>query len=132
MQREGGLATALGTVDLGDAASRDAADAERQIEGDTAGGDGVDGHRLAVAQLHDRALAKLPLDLRHRQLDRSLALCHVGTSLNRVENMFGSDLQAGMRSLSTGCGLMVDGLRGATLDRPAAGTGSSPARRRSP
>ena len=44
VQGEGGLAGGLRAVDLDDAAARHAADAERDVEGDGAGGDGLDLH----------------------------------------------------------------------------------------
>ena len=53
MERHGGLAGGLGTVDLDDAASRESADSQSDIECGGAGGD--DGHRRAglIPQAHD-------------------------------------------------------------------------------
>src|SRR5579859_6861058 len=73
VQGEGGLARAFGPVDLDDAALWQAADAERQVEAERAGGHRLDLHHLAlVAQLHHRALAEGPVDLRQRRLQRPL------------------------------------------------------------
>ena len=64
MEAERGLAGGFGAVDLGDAAARDAADADRGIEVDGAGGDGGDlDSRALRAHPHDGALAELLLDL---------------------------------------------------------------------
>ena len=63
VQREGGLARRLGAVDLGDAAPRQATDAQGEIERQRPRGDGLDGHRALLAHLHDGALAELLLDL---------------------------------------------------------------------
>ena len=58
-------------VNLDDAAARQAADAERDVEPERAGGNGLDLHRLLVlAETHDGALAAIPLDLRDRSLER--------------------------------------------------------------
>ena len=60
-------------VNLDDAAARQAADAERDVEAERAGGDRLDLDRLLVlAEPHDRALAAIPLDLRDRRLQRLL------------------------------------------------------------
>src|SRR5450756_1334269 len=61
----GGLARRLRAVDLADAAARDAADAEGDVEGQRPGGHEL--HVIAhgmVAEAHDAALAELALDLR--------------------------------------------------------------------
>ena len=69
VERQRGLARGLRAVDLGDPASRQAADAERHVERDGAGrNDGDLLERAARAEAHDRALAELPLDLRDREL----------------------------------------------------------------
>ena len=82
MQAERRFAGALRPIDLGDAPARDAADAQRQIEHDRAGRDGFDfDMRPVLAELHDGAFAEAALDLRHRQLQRLLALagaCAIG------------------------------------------------------
>ncbi len=71
MERERGLAGGFRAVNLDDAAARQAADAERDVEPERAGGNGLDLHRLLVlAETHDGALAAIPLDLRDRSLER--------------------------------------------------------------
>jgi hypothetical protein len=71
MERQRGLARAFRPVDLHHPAARQAADAKRQVEADRAGRDGLGlGHRLALAQLHHRALAEGPLDLHERGVQR--------------------------------------------------------------
>ena len=78
VQRERGLAGGFGPVDLDHAAARQAADAERDVEAERAGRDGLDVHRLVVlAEPHDRALAEGALDLRQRGVER-LCLVHGG------------------------------------------------------
>src|SRR5205085_1084217 len=64
VQREGGFAARLRAVDLDDAAARVAADAEREVEADRAGGDDRNllVQRLAVFEAHDGALAELFFD----------------------------------------------------------------------
>ena len=66
VQRERRLARGLGAVDLDDAATREPADAERDVEGDRAGRDDLDGGAIFAAEAHDRALAELAVDLRER------------------------------------------------------------------
>ena len=75
LQGQRGLAGRLRTVDLDDAAARQAADAERDVEAQRAGGHGFD--VLAgggIAEAHDRALAELLLDLAERGGERLLAV----------------------------------------------------------
>ena len=70
LQRQRRLARRLGPEDLDDAAARHAADAERVVDADGAGRNGVD--RLdgaLLAEAHDRTLAELLLDLADRELD---------------------------------------------------------------
>src|SRR5580704_1692978 len=63
VQRQRGLARRFGPIDLDDAAARQPADAERDIEAQRARGDDVDVHRLVVlTEPYDRALAKAALD----------------------------------------------------------------------
>ncbi len=78
VEGEGGLAGGLRPVDLDDAAAREAADAEGDVEGDRPGGDHLDGRARLVAEAHDGALAELPLDLGERGLEGLLAVvgCH--------------------------------------------------------
>ena len=60
------LPRGLGAVDLHDAAPGQTADAQRQVQGERTGGDGLDVHLEVVAHAHDRALAELLLDLAQR------------------------------------------------------------------
>ena len=84
------LAGGLRAVDLHDPAARQAADAERDVEGDRAGRDDLDRRADLVAEAHDRALAELLLDLGERGVERLLAVvsCHgsplEGCGLNTV------------------------------------------------
>ena len=65
VERQRRLTARFRTVDFDDAAAREPADAQGQVEGDRAGRDDVERHPLLnLAHLHDRALAELPLDLR--------------------------------------------------------------------
>ena len=76
VQRQRGLARRLRPVDLDDAAARQAADAERDVEPERAGRDRRDVLRRerVLAELHDRALAELLLDLADREIDGPLAI----------------------------------------------------------
>ena len=79
VQRQRGLAGGFRPVDLDHPAARQAADAERDVEAERAGGDGVDVHRLVVlAEPHDRALAEIALDLGERGI-QGLRFVHGGT-----------------------------------------------------
>ncbi len=84
VQRHGGLTRGFRAVDLDDAAARQPADAERDVEGDGAGRDDRDGLAHFVAEPHHRALAVILLDLGHRQfecLSRSGACGAMGVPL---------------------------------------------------
>ena len=70
VQRERRLTGAFRAIDFDDAAARQTADAESDVEADRAGGDGLVLDRLALAQAHDRTLAKSALDLADRRVDR--------------------------------------------------------------
>src|SRR4029078_5759792 len=73
MQRERGLARRFRPVNLDDAAARQPADAECDVQAERAGGDRLDLDRLLVlAEAHDRALAAIALDLRDRRFKRLL------------------------------------------------------------
>ena len=75
LQRERGLTRRLRSVDFDDAAARQAADAERDVEPERARGDDFDVARGdRVAQAHDRALTELLLDLAKRCGKRFLAV----------------------------------------------------------
>ena len=73
------LAGGLRAEDLDDAAARQAADPEREIERERARRDGADRDRGAVVHLHDRALAELPLDLAERYVE-CFVLVHFSAS----------------------------------------------------
>ena len=75
MQRHGGLTRGLGPKDLDDSALGHAADAKRHIQRNRAGGNRLHLHVGVLAQTHDRARAKLTLDLRHSGIERSLLFC---------------------------------------------------------
>ena len=68
------LARRLRAEDLDDAAARQPADAEREVERERARRDGADRHRGPVAHLHHRALAELPLDLPERDVECLFAI----------------------------------------------------------
>ena len=72
VQRQRGLARAFRPVDLDHPAARQAADAERDVEPERAGRDGLDLDRLARAQPHRAALAEGAVDLRQRGVERLL------------------------------------------------------------
>src|SRR6516162_3817394 len=79
MQRERGFAGGFRPVDFDHAAARQAANSERNVEAERAGGDGLHVHRLVVlAEPHDRALAEIALDLRERGIE-GLRFIHGGT-----------------------------------------------------
>ena len=79
MQRQRGLAGGFRPVNLDHAAARQAADAERDVEAERAGGDRVHVHRLVVlAEPHDRALAEIALDLGERGIE-GFRFVHGGT-----------------------------------------------------
>jgi hypothetical protein len=80
VQGHGGLTAAFRAVDLHDAATRQAADAEGDVERDRSGGDDLDGNVRVRAEPHDRALAELPLNLGERGLE---GLVPVAGALNR-------------------------------------------------
>src|SRR5688572_5338440 len=75
LQGERGFARGLRAVDLDDAAARQPADAERNVQPERAGGHRFDVVVVAgVAQAHDRALAELFFDLPERGGERLLAV----------------------------------------------------------
>src|SRR5262249_43113776 len=83
LEGERRLARRLRAVDLDHASARDAADTERNVESERAGRQRRDvlGESF-LAQLHDRALAELLLDLADGEVDRPLAVhvdAHVPT-----------------------------------------------------
>src|SRR5512132_169033 len=70
VQRERRLAGTFRAIDFNDAAARQTAYAERDIEADRAGGDRLGLDRLPLAEPHDRAFAEGSLDLTDRRVDR--------------------------------------------------------------
>jgi len=70
VQRQRRLAGRFRPVDLADASTRQAADAERGIETERARGNDPDLlERTAGAEPHDSALTELPLDLGDREVE---------------------------------------------------------------
>ena len=63
VQRQRGLAGGFRPVDLDDAPLGHAADAQRHVQRQRAGGDGLHVHLRAVAKAHDRALTEVLVDL---------------------------------------------------------------------
>ena len=75
LQGQRGFAGRFRPVDLDDAAPRQPADAERDVEADRAARDGIDVlRRPAVAEAHDRAFAELLFYLAQRRGERLLAI----------------------------------------------------------
>ena len=70
VERERRFTGGFRPVDLDDSAARQAADAEREVERKRPGRDRLDLQRVVLAEAHDRALAKLLLDLRQRGFQR--------------------------------------------------------------
>ena len=86
MHGECGLARRLGTINLGDAPTRQTADTEREVKCQRTGRHDFDRHVGAFAHFHDRAAAELLVDLRQRHLQRLVLIlllavcCHVRRS----------------------------------------------------
>ena len=80
------LARRLGAEDLDDAAARQPADPEREVERERAGRDRADGHGGPVAHPHHGALAELPLDLAERDVECLLAI-HVVQPPSATDSM---------------------------------------------
>ena len=76
VQGERGLAGRLRAVDLDHPAARVPAHAEREVERDRTARNGVDLLLGVRAELHDRALTELLLDLQDRLVDRPRLFCH--------------------------------------------------------
>ncbi len=74
VERERRLSGGLRAVDLDDAATRESADAECDVEGDRTGGDHLDRCAIVAAQPHDRALSELPVDLGESRFEGLLAV----------------------------------------------------------
>jgi hypothetical protein len=75
MQGERGLSRGLGAVDLDDAAARQPADAEGDIERDGPRGDDLDRSAVFAAEAHHRPLAELAIDLGECGFECLLAVC---------------------------------------------------------
>ena len=90
MQRQRGLAGAFRPVNLDNAAARQPADAERDVEPERAGRDDLDLLIGSRAHAHDGALAEGALDLRHRGIQR-LVLLHQGLLVLAVAAAVQSD-----------------------------------------
>src|SRR6266851_3931965 len=76
VQRERRLSGRPGAVDLDLPAARVPADAEGEVERDRTAWNGVDLLLGVRAELHDRALTELLLDLQDRLVDRPRLFCH--------------------------------------------------------
>ena len=63
VQSDRGLTGGFGAVYLNDAAAREAADAEGDVECEGTRGDHLHGRAIVIAQAHDGALTKLLVDL---------------------------------------------------------------------
>ena len=83
VRRERRLPGRLRPEDLDDPATRQAADTEREVERQRAGRDGFHTDVAALAQLHDRTLAELLLDLAERHVECLFAI-HRRTPLSAV------------------------------------------------
>src|SRR5215213_10950970 len=88
VQGEGRLAARLWTEDLDDSASRDAANAEGEVEGQGAGRDAGDLLPLLVAHAHDRTFPELPLYLGNGS-DYGLALIQYVLQTTNVGRLIG-------------------------------------------
>src|SRR5919106_1007563 len=89
------LAARLRAVDLGDPATRNAADAERQVERDRSGRDDLDVLRSPIAEAHDRPTAELLLDLEDRGVDRATTVAVlVGKRLAHCHRCFHLDFRS--------------------------------------
>src|SRR5690349_5872704 len=80
---ERGLARGLGAEDLGDPAARDATHAEREVERDGAGRDGVHLLSLGRTEPHDGTPTELLLDGQDGRVDRlaTLACCSIRAAI---------------------------------------------------
>ena len=80
MQRDGGLARGFGSVDLDYPALGDAADAEGDVQSETARGHGFHLLDMFLAEAHYRAFPELFFDLRKRKFKRIalvVPVCHM-------------------------------------------------------
>src|SRR5258705_5118411 len=67
-QRQRGVSAGLRAIDLGDSAARYSADADRRVQIDRTGWNGLDPDLILGAEPHDRTFAAALLDLRYRQV----------------------------------------------------------------
>ena len=83
VERHRGLTGGFRTVDFHDAAARQAANSQRDIQCDGTGRNDLDGCADFVAKAHDRALAELLVNLGQRCVKRFLAIrgCGHGSHL---------------------------------------------------
>ena len=78
VEGECGFTRGLGAINLDDAAARQSADAERDIESNRTGGNNRNGWPLVRAESHDRPFSKLAIDLRESCLKGFFAVCGCG------------------------------------------------------
>ena len=70
VESNGGFSRGLGTIDFDDPTSRQATDPQSHIQGDTPGGDDVDGQPGILPQTHHRSLPVHLLDLSKGSFER--------------------------------------------------------------
>ena len=75
VEGESGLTRGLRPIDFDDAAAREPANAERDVEGDRPGGDHGDRGALVAAETHDGALAELAINLGEGGFEGLFAIC---------------------------------------------------------
>ena len=78
-----GLTGGLRSIDLNDPALGQAADPQRQVQGQGAGGDRLHHYPQVLPQPHDGALSVVALDLRHGGLQCLLLICGGSRALHR-------------------------------------------------
>ena len=74
VEGQSGLTGGLGAIDLNDTPLGHAADAQGDVQGQRAGGDGLHHHVGVLSQAHDGALAVIPFDLGNGGLQRLLLI----------------------------------------------------------
>ena len=89
MEGQGGLTGGLGAVDLNDPPLGDAADAQRQVQGQRTGGDDLHVQVGLVPQAHNGALAVHLLDVLHGGLNGFLLVAGHGCGLCQLFVFFG-------------------------------------------
>jgi hypothetical protein len=83
MQRQRGFTGRFRAIDFHDAPARQSADAESDVQGNGTGGNGFDRRTGVIAEAHDRALAKLLINLCKRCFQSLLAVSWCGHSSPR-------------------------------------------------